>query len=150
MLKIRHDQKLKALTVHAQDILGSLKCIENAKLNVSPEGLIPIAVKRSDRYAVERDVIKEVEIILNEYEKSSPDVYEILKSPLKTFSSPITVGEAKGTLRQMSIECDYVIGALTSIITPVSSEDADKLGKLRSEIASVVTKLDVNYEKNLS
>ncbi|TES83913.1 MAG: hypothetical protein E3J91_00785 [Hadesarchaea archaeon] len=28
--------------------------------------------------------------------------------------------------------------------------NADKLGKLRSEIASVVTKLDVNYEKNLS
>ncbi|GAH96105.1 unnamed protein product, partial [marine sediment metagenome] len=133
-------RKFESIKVHAQDILGSLKCIENAKLNVSPEGLIPIAVKRSDRYAVERDVIKEVEIILNEYEKSSPDVYEILKSPLKTFSSPITVGEAKGTLRQMSIECDYVIGALTSIITPVSSEDADKLGKLRSEIASVVTK----------
>jgi hypothetical protein len=135
------------MKAHVQEVLSSLKGIETAKLTVTPEGLIPIAVKRGEITAVENEVIREAQMLLDEYGKSSPDVYEFIKRPLKTFPTPYGLGVAKGTLRQMSIECEDVVGVLKSLVTPISPRDVDRLDQLRREIEDVT--IDINYMRNL-
>lgn len=143
---LRNFESIKA---HAREIHGSLNEFEITRIKAQTTiDLMPEKVI-AEVEALERGKIKETQMLLDEYLKSSSNVYNILQMSPRHFSSPSTVEETKGTLRQIAIECDKVIGALSTLITPLSPEDADKLSKLRSEIAKLTTKLDINYEKNL-
>ncbi len=143
---LRNFESIKA---HAREIHGSLNEFESTRIQAQATQMTPSYVI-VEVEALERGKIKETEMLLDEYWRSSSDVNSILNMTLQYFSAPSTVNETKGTLRQIAIECDKVIGALSTLITPLSPEDADKLSKLRSEIAELTTKLDINYEKNLS
>lgn len=140
--------KFESIKTHARDVLSSLKSFEKIRLEAQ-QTLLPYKIIEEVE-SLEWDKVKETQMILDEYLRSSSDVHNVLGMTLQHLSPPSKVGDAKGTLRQIFIECDNVIGALRSLAIPLSPEDMDKLSKLRSEIANVVTKLDVNYEKNLN
>lgn len=142
-------RKFESIKRHAQRVLDTLDRFEAAQIQAPIKHDIPYEIIREVRY-LEPHKVEETKKILEQYRKSSPDVHEIVKISIPHISDPIDIENAKGALHQISIECDNVIGALNALITPLLPEDADKLTNLRAEISSLTTKLDVNYETNLS
>lgn len=142
-------RKFESIKDHAREIHGSLHAFESTRIRAQSY-MVPKYEVIDEINKLEKSKVKETQMLLDEYQRSLSDIRSILKKTPQRFSSPSTVEETKGTLRQIAIECDNVVGALRSLITPISPEDADKLSKLRSEIANVTTKLDINYERNLN
>jgi len=97
----------------------------------------------------ESEKINETKIILSEFRDLMKDASDIIGMET-TIQDPHSLADAKGVLTQICIECDMAIGILSASILPISSEDMDKLGKLRKELSEVGASLDINYEKNLS
>jgi len=127
-------QKFEGMKAHTREIYNTLSEFENARVKASS---LPDWDRIAEIEKLEKQKIKEVQMILDEYNNCRTEVHGILKISIPYFSPPNSLGEAKGVLRQVSIECDGVIGALRSLLTPISPEDADKLNKLRAEIAEV-------------
>jgi hypothetical protein len=137
-------RKFESVKVRAEEVYDGFKQLE-ARLFQTPSMTVEYTQLRS----MEDGKLIEARMILDEYNRSSSDVYNITKVPLPYISVPRTVEEAKGVLHQIMIECASVVGFLDASITPLSPEDVDKLNRLRSELAEVTAKLDVDIEKNL-
>jgi len=142
-------EKFQSMKAHAREIYDILSKLENIRIQAQ-SGLVPEFNKVQEIMQAEREKIQETIMLLDEYNQSRIEVDKVVKFSIPYFSRPNTLSEAKGVLRQVSVECDEVIGVLRSLIIPVSPEDADKLNKLRAEIAEVTIKLDPAYEKNLN
>lgn len=97
----------------------------------------------------ESEKFDETKIILSEFRDLMKDASDMIGMKT-TIQNPRFLAEAKGVLTQICIECDRAIGILNASILPISSEDMDRLGKLRKELSEVGASLDINYEKNLT
>jgi len=137
-------KKFESIKAHSKEVYESFEELESRRFTAFHN----YELSRIDDQ--EKRKIIETKMILEEYHNSSANVKSITKITLLYLSIPSSVEQATGVLHRISIECDHVIGFLNAAITPLSPEDVDRLNKLRSELAEVTTKLDINYEKNLT
>jgi hypothetical protein len=140
-------RKFEGIKTQAQDILRRFYHLENTRIQVSERDFGHYG--RSEIESVEKRNIEEAKMILDEFNRSKYDVEKILEITLPIFPSPSAVDEAKGVLRQVAIECDHIIGALNTIIFPLTPEEVDKLNALRKEAGEVTMELESAYGMNL-
>lgn len=142
-------KKFESIEAHSKDVYENFEELERKRFNAISTAL-PVSHILSGIDNQEKRKIRETQMILEEYHSSFTDVKSITKITLPYLSNPSSVEQATGVLHRISIQCESVIGSLNTLISPLSPEDADKLDKLRSELAEVTTDLDINYEKNLN
>jgi hypothetical protein len=142
-------KKFESIKAHSKEVYENFEELETRRFTAISSAL-PVSHILSAIDNQEKRKIRETQMILEEYHNSFAGVKSITKITLPYLSIPSSVEQATGVLHRISIECENVIGFLNAAITPLSPEDVDKLNKLRSELAEVTTKLDINYEKNLT
>lgn len=111
-------------------------------------------------YSTTRSIIAEKIIegknIIEEYNGACVTAGRILKVPDLTpiyLATNIGPADVRGALRKVITRCDMVTGTIRESITPISSEDADRLQSLREQLRKISLSTDLAemeyFNKNL-
>jgi hypothetical protein len=143
---------LETIRVHAQELYQDFERLHDTMIEIykHPSGSVPLV--STETRDVEKEKLTETKMILDEFRDLMHDASSItgVETNLKDSRHLTSLADAKAVLTQICIECDMAIGILNASILPISSEDMDRLSKLREELSAVSASLDVNYEKNLT
>ncbi|MFW6048469.1 MAG: hypothetical protein ACOC87_04175 [Candidatus Natronoplasma sp.] len=141
-------EEFKSIKSQAEEIREEIVTVENPSrkdASIRPGILEQV---QSSNLIVRK--VKEVRILVKEYNSSISEVSNVIEINLASVVDPTEVSEAKGVLRQIETQCDKAIGGLRPHLSPISAEEQDRLSKYRSKIEDLASELDPKFVKNMN